>query len=175
MSNKTKSKKTKKLSTWGKIWRLALCITIPLGGGIIISLFTRGTMEKFGMFNQPPLAPPAWLFPVAWTILYTLMGIAEYNIYLKFATGKKSEKSLAKAGLILYNVQLAFNFVWTPVFFNAGLYWIAFAILAVMWVLEIALICIAFKTSKPAFWCLLPYLLWTTFAGYLNIAIAVLN
>lgn len=173
----SKSQKSKKqaLTTFGKIWRIALCIAIPLGGGFIISLLTRDTMEKFGNFNQPPLAPPAWLFPVAWTILYILMGVAEYFIYLKFATGNKQEKALAKGGLILYNIQLVLNFIWTPVFFNAGLYWVAFGILAAMWVLIFALIFIAFKTSKPAFWCLLPYLAWTSFAAYLNISIAVLN
>lgn len=165
----------KKLTTFGKIWRIVLCIAVPLGGGFIISLLTRGAMEKFGSFNQPPLAPPAWLFPVAWTILYILMGLAEYFIYLKFAGGKKAEKALARAGLIIYNIQLALNFIWTPLFFTGSFYWIAFAVLAVMWVLEIALLVIAFKTSKPAFWCLLPYLLWTTFAGYLNIGITVLN
>ena len=165
----------KKLTTFGKIWRIALCIAIPLGGGFIISLLTRGTMEKFGAFKQPPLAPPAWLFPVAWTILYTLMGVAAYLIYRKFTTSNKKGKDLAKGGLILYGVQLALNFAWTPIFFNAGLYWFALGILIAMWVLIIALIIISFKTSKPAFWCLLPYLLWTTFAFYLNLSIAILN
>lgn len=174
MVKKQKSKKDK-LTTFGKIWRIALCIAIPLGGGFIISLIARDTMMKFGALNQPPLAPPAWLFPVAWTILYILMGVAEYFIYLKFATGNKAEKVLAKGGLIIYSVQLALNFIWTPIFFNAGLYWVAFAVLAVMWVLEIALMAISFRISKPAFWCLLPYLLWTCFAAYLNISIAIIN
>lgn len=168
-------KTKKKVSTFSKVWRIALCILVPLGGGLIISMFTRDTMEKFGMFNQPPLAPPAWLFPVAWTILYILMGIASYLIYAKYRDGKKAEKSLAKAGLIVYGVQLALNFIWTPLFFTGGLYWVAFAVLALMWIAEIALLVLSFKTSRAAFWCLLPYLLWTTFAGYLNIGIAVLN
>lgn len=103
------------------------------------------------------------------------MGIAEYFIYRKFKEGKKEERLYAKAGLVVYNIQLAFNFIWTPIFFNAELYWVAFAILAVMCALIIALVCISFRTSKTAFWCLLPYLLWTTFAGYLNVAIAILN
>lgn len=168
-------KTKKKVSSFSKVWRIALCILVPLGGGFIISMFTRDTMEKFGSFNQPPLAPPAWLFPVAWTILYILMGIASYLIYAKYRDGKKAEKSLAKAGLIVYGVQLALNFIWTPLFFTGGLYWVAFAVLALMWIAEIVLLVLSFKTSRAAFWCLLPYLLWTTFAGYLNIGIAVLN
>lgn len=168
-------KTKKKDSTFSKVWRIALCILVPLGGGLIISMLTRDTMEKFGAFNQPPLAPPAWLFPVAWTILYILMGIASYLIYAKYRDGKKAEKSLAKAGLIVYGIQLALNFIWTPLFFTGGLYWVAFAVLALMWIAEIILLVLSFKTSRAAFWCLLPYLLWTTFAGYLNIGIAVLN
>lgn len=168
-------KTKKKVSTFSKVWRIALCILVPLGGGLIISMLTRDTMEKFGAFNQPPLAPPAWLFPVAWTILYVLMGVASYLIYAKYRDGKKAEKSMAKAGLIVYGVQLALNFIWTPLFFTGGLYWVAFAVLALMWIAEIALLVLSFKTSRAAFWCLLPYLLWTTFAGYLNIGIAVLN
>ena len=171
----TGATKSTTLTTWGKIWRLALAIIIPLGGGFLISLLTRNAMNQFDMLKQPPLAPPAWLFPVAWTILYCLMGIASYLIYLKFRQSNKSTKPLARTALILYAVQLIFNFLWTPLFFNANLYWFAFGILLTMWALEIALLVFAFKVSKPAFWCLIPYLLWTTFAAYLNLSIAILN
>ena len=54
-------KNTKNLTPWDKIWRLALAIALPLGGGFIISLFTRDAMAKFSTFNQPPLSPPGWL------------------------------------------------------------------------------------------------------------------
>lgn len=173
MQNK---KSTTKLSTWSKIWRISLAVIVPLGGGMIVSLFTRDAMAKFGSFNQPPLAPPAILFPIAWTILYVLMGIASYFIWKKgYDSRKQSDKFLSKAALIIYAVQLIFNFTWTPLFFNAGLYWVAFAVLMVMWILEIVLIIKAFKLSRVAGWCLLPYLLWTTFAAYLNVSIAILN
>lgn len=168
-------KSQNKLTAFGKIWRLALCIAAPLGGGFLISLLTRDAMGQFGSFNQPPLAPPAWLFPVAWTILYILMGLASYLICLVYMNGKKSEKMPARNALIIYSVQLVLNFMWTPIFFNAGLYWLAFAVLVAMWALEIALLAKSYKLSRAAFWCLLPYLLWTTFAAYLNIGIAVLN
>lgn len=164
-----------KLSTFGKIWRVVLCIAVPLGGGFLISLLTMNAMDKFGALKQPPLAPPAWLFPVAWTILYILMGVASYLIWHVGFKGKKNDKSTAKYVLILYGVQLALNFAWTPVFFNMEQYWIALAILAVMWILEIIILVKIRKLSMPAFWCLIPYLLWTTFAAYLNISIAILN
>jgi tryptophan-rich sensory protein len=73
----TKNRKTSKpsLSTWGKIWRIMLAIAVSLGGGIIVSLFTRSAMDTFGRLNQPPLSPPAILFPIAWTILYVYYGV----------------------------------------------------------------------------------------------------
>ncbi|MBQ2695458.1 tryptophan-rich sensory protein [Candidatus Saccharibacteria bacterium] len=169
-------KKNQKLSTWGKIWRIALAIAVPLGGGFIISLFTRDAMSKFGSFNQPPLAPPAWLFPVAWSILYILMGLASYLIWKKGHDSRKAtDKSASKTALIIYGIQLVFNFIWTPLFFNLGWYWPAFVWLMVMWILIIILMVKTYKISRPAFWMLLPYIIWCTFAAYLNCGIAILN
>lgn len=91
------------------------------------------------------------------------------------STKNSASSTMARTALWLYGAQLVLNFLWTPVFFNAGLYWSAFAILVTMWFLEIAVMILTFKVSRPAFWCLLPYLLWTTFAGYLNVGVAVLN
>lgn len=181
MPNKKPSKpsaqsKSAKLSTWSKIWRISLAIIIPLGGGLIISLFTRNAMTKFGTFNQPPLAPPAILFPIAWTILYVLMGIASYFIWKKsYASRKNADKSLNRIALIIYATQLVFNFAWTPFFFVLDLFWFAFIWLLIMWALVLVLIIISYKISRPAFWMLLPYLLWCTFAAYLNCGIAILN
>ncbi|MBR3135145.1 tryptophan-rich sensory protein [Candidatus Saccharibacteria bacterium] len=159
------------MSAWGIIWRVILCVAVPLGGGFIISLLTMNAQEVFGQLNQPPLAPPAWLFPVAWTILYILMGLASFFIYY-YGT---RDKEARKAALIFYGIQLAFNFAWSLVFFNAKQYYVAFAILVVMWILIILTMAKASKVSKLAVACLVPYLLWVTFAGYLNIMIAILN
>ncbi|MBQ3309327.1 tryptophan-rich sensory protein [Candidatus Saccharibacteria bacterium] len=172
----TNKKQTHKLSIWGQIWRIVLAIAVPLGGGFLISLVSGDAMSKFSEFNQPPLAPPAWLFPVAWTILYVLMGIASYLIWKKGYNSKKAaEKSASKTALVIYAVQLVFNFVWTPLFFNLGWYWPAFIWLMVMWILIITLMAKTYKLSRSAFWLLLPYLIWCTFAAYLNCGIAILN
>lgn len=176
MPNKKLQSKTKDLTAFGKIWRIAICIAVPLGGGFLISMLTRNTMETFDTFNKPPLAPPAWLFPVAWTILYTLMGLASYFIfYAGFKSKSKNIKSKSKTALIIYGIQLAINFCWTLIFFNLGQFWFALVWLLIMWALIIALLVKAFDLSRPAFFMLLPYLLWTTFAGYLNCSIAILN
>ncbi len=163
------------LSTWGKVWRIALTIIVPLGIASIISLMTQDTMMKFGQFNQPPLSPPAILFPIAWTILYILMGMASYLIW-KNTTDKKGKTSKeGKVALGIYAVQLLFNFAWTPLFFSLSLYWFAFGWLMVMWILIVVLEVKAYKISKPAFYMLLPYLIWCTFAAYLNCGVAILN
>ncbi len=174
MAKKARSTKTKSLSTGSKAWRVALCILVPVAVGGASAALTMGAMSSFGEMKQPPLSPPAWLFPVAWTILYVLMGLASWLI---FWAGKKDSKKVlsAKAALIIYGVQLVFNFCWSPVFFNFKWYWFAFGWLIAMWLMIIVLAVRTRKISLSAFWMLLPYILWCTFAAYLNCGIALLN
>ena len=142
-------------------------ILLPLVVGLVASALTGNTMMEFGRLKQPPLAPPAWLFPVAWTILYILMGVACYLIY-RLEPKTKDEQKLQKAELIVYFLQLFFNFMWTLIFFALG--W-----LIAMWLMILTLILMCGKNCKAASWCLVPYILWCTFATYLNVMIAVLN
>ncbi len=157
-----------------KFWMGLGIIVFPLVVGLISSALTGDAMMGFGKLNQPPLAPPAWLFPVAWTILYLLMGVASLLIFRLEPKDKKG-KRLRKAELIVYLVQLAFNFMWTLLFFKFELRFFAYGWLVVMWMMILALIVMAFRNCKAAAWCLIPYILWCTFAAYLNFAIAILN
>ncbi len=145
-------------------------IAIPLAVGGLSALLTQSAMQKFNSLNQPPLAPPSWLFPVVWTVLFVLMGIASALVYM--ADVPREQK---KSALTLYGVQLAMNFLWSIVFFNFGAYLFAF-----VWLLALLAVIIATavkfrKISKPADWMLIPYILWVCFAGYLNFAIYLLN
>ncbi|MBQ9180476.1 tryptophan-rich sensory protein [Candidatus Saccharibacteria bacterium] len=149
-------------------------ISLPLVGGVIITLFTLNAQETFSSFNQPPLAPPAWLFPVAWTILYILMGVASYLI-VRAKANQAVEKRLKTAELIVFYVQLALNYAWTLLFFNANLKYFAFGWLVVMWLMIVALMVMCCHNRKAAMWLLAPYLLWCTFAAYLNLGVAILN
>lgn len=149
-------------------------IILPLVVGVVSTGITGSTMMEFGRLNQPPLAPPAWLFPVAWTTLYILMGVASYLIY-KLDPKTRAEQKLQTAEIIIYFVQLFFNFMWTILFFRLEARWVAFGWLIAMWLMIFALICICMKNRKAAAWCLVPYLLWCTFAMYLNVMIAILN
>ena len=91
--------------------QLIISILIPIAVGAVSGLLTRDSMMMFNTVKKPPLSPPGWLFPVVWTILYILMGIASYLIY-QYGT-EAEEVSLA---LTTYAVQLFFNFFWSIFF-----------------------------------------------------------
>ncbi len=153
-----------------QIGLLIQCILIPLATGLVSALFTRGGMATFKELNQPPLSPPGWLFPIVWTILYILMGIASYLVY----TARSSRQDISR-GLLLYGIQLFFNFFWSIWFFNLHAYLFSFIWLVVLWLLILAALLQFSRVSVPAALLMLPYLLWVTFAGYLNLAISILN
>lgn len=147
--------------------KLFICIAIPLAVGGLSALLTQNNMETFEVLNKPPLSPPAWLFPLVWTTLYILMGIASYLVL----TSEKPNR----VALTVYGVQLVFNFFWSIIFFNLELYGFAFLWLVVLWLLILETTILFYEISKPAAYLMLPYLLWVTFAGYLNFAIFLLN
>ena len=154
---------------WNKRW-LLVCIAIPLFVGGAASLLTRGGMEIFSMVEKPPLSPPAWLFPIVWTVLYILMGISSYLILVS-----EVEESVKEEALRIYGIQLAVNFLWPTFFFNFQWYGFAFFWLLFLWFLVIVMIVQFWKINKVAAYLNLPYLIWLTFAAYLNWGIWRLN
>lgn len=152
-------------------WKpLIICLVIPLAVGGLSALLTRDGMEAFQRLNQPPLSPPGWLFPVVWTILFLLMGIASYLVF----TSKESRDAVNTA-LLVYGIQLVVNFFWSIFFFNFGAYLFSFFWLVLLWVLILAVLLLFGRISKAAGYLMLPYLLWVSFAGYLNLAIYLIN
>ena len=149
---------------------LAICIALPLLVGGISALLTRESMMLFEIVIKPPLSPPGWLFPVVWTILYTLMGIASYLVL----TSNVPMEEIAKAWNV-YLYQLVVNFLWSTWFFNFQWYLFAFFWLVLLWIMIVVTIMRFYRISKVAGYLLIPYLLWVTFAGYLNLGIALLN
>ena len=147
---------------------LIIFIAIPLVVGGISSLLTRQAMVSFADLNKPMLSPPAWLFPIAWTVLYVLMGIASYTMFY-------SNHDLASIALIVYALQLIMNFFWSIIFFNTERYWMALIWLLIMWGLIILLVLLTARFSIVGMICLIPLLAWTTFAAYLNFMIARMN
>ena len=149
--------------------KLFKAILIPLAVGGVAGLLTGGGMKEFASLNQPPLSPPGWLFPVVWTILYALMGISSYMVLYA-----ETEENKFRA-LVVYVVQLVFNFFWPIFFFGFGLYFFSFLWLLVLWLLVFWMIKEFYKISPKAAYLNIPYLLWLTFAGYLNLGIWWLN
>ena len=160
--------------TWQTILIIALFIALPLVVGWISAAISASSMQLFDQIAKPPFAPPAWLFPVVWTILYILMGLSSYLIY-NTGSLNPSLYSQTKRWLMVYGLQLLFNFCWSPVFFNFKWFWFALIWLIALWAMVFWLMTKARSLNRAAFWMLVPYIIWLTIADYLNIGIAILN
>lgn len=119
--------------------------------------------------RQPSLSPPGAVFPIVWVILYALMGVGAARVYLTPASRNRSR------ALLLYLIQLAFNFFWSLIFFNLQAFGLALAWLAALWALVLAMIAAFGRVDARAALLQIPYLLWTTFAAYLAYGVWVLN
>ena len=145
-------------------------IALSEGIGLLAALLTRENTQLFGMTAaQPSFAPPAWVFPVVWTVLYGLMGMGAARVSLA------SDSRDRNRAINIFITQLAVNFFWSLIFFNAGAYGFAFAWLILLWALIQWMILTFYKVDKPAAYLQIPYLLWVTFAGILNYQIWKLN
>lgn len=136
--------------------------------GVIPSIFVFKSMNIYNSLNRPPLSPPSIVFPIAWTILYILMGISIYIII-------QSKRKLKKNARLIYYIQLATNALWTPIFFGFKEYFLAFLWILMLIVFVITMILTFYKISKKAAYIQIPYLLWLLFASYLNFGVFVLN
>ena len=150
-----------------KILLISLAIPLVVGG---LAALLSGGMDNYTGMNRPPLSPPGWLFPVVWTILYLLMGYASYRVH-----ESGSSRANIKRALIFYGIQLFLNFLWPLIFFGLQWFWVAFGVLVVLWVLIYLTMFQFGQMDDTAENLLLPYLLWVTFAGYLNLGVALLN
>ncbi len=156
-----------KFEKW-KPYILWILITVSIGA--LSGWLTReGTKIFQQTVTQPPLSPPAFLFPVIWGILYVLMGISAARVY------RKQPSKVRSRGLNLYIAQLIVNFFWSLIFFNAQAYGFAFLWLLLLWILVLAMILTFRKLDSLAALLQIPYLIWLTFAAYLNWGIWKLN
>ncbi len=148
-----------------KKWKTyAAYIIVTLLGGILVALFTMDGMQVYSALEKPMLTPPAWLFPIAWTILYILMaiGASRYALKSKMISG-------------VYFLQLIVNYLWSIIFFGFNAYLFAFFWLLLLLVLVIVMTVQFYKVDKLAGLLQIPYILWLVFAGYLNIMVYLLN
>lgn len=151
-------------------FKLVIALIISELAGFIGSLFTFPSISTwYAALTKPQLAPPNWIFGPVWTTLFALMGIAAFLVW---------RRGLNRKGVIaltIFIIQLILNILWSIIFFswhNPGL---AFIEILIFWLAIIITIFVFARISKTAAWLLAPYILWVTFAAYLNYALWILN
>ncbi len=158
---------------------------------MIGSLFTTPAVQSswYLELTKPALNPPAWVFGPVWATLFALMGVAVFLVYIKnektvlSAVEGRQFKRKKKIALILFGIQLVLNTLWSIIFFGStsltinGLNNIGIALVEIvfLWLAILAMIIAFAKVSRPAAWLLVPYILWVSFASYLNYMIWILN
>ena len=149
----------------------SVAIAIPLAVGILSAFFTKENMSLYSEIHTPPIAPPGWLFPIVWTLLYALMGVSSCMIYLRRADSPADTRK----ALTYYAMSLVLNFAWSIIFFNFRIFRLAFVCILALLYLIIRTILEYRKIYPLASYLQIPYAVWVAFAGYLNLAISILN
>lgn len=138
-----------------------MLVILPLVLGIIVSAFVD--FNIYGSLNKPDLAPPAVVFPIAWTILYVLMGVSLYM-------NRNNKKNM-----VTFFIQLMLNYLWVFIFFGMQSWLGGFIVIILLDVMILYTILEFYKENKLSAYMLIPYLLWCIFASYLNFQIFLLN
>ena len=156
---------TKKAASWRS---LIVLEAATLGAGGLVGFLTQRDSSFYEGLVKPSFAPPGWLFPVAWTLLYAAMALAMW-----FVLRRGSRDRFLLLGL--YIAQLAVNLLWPVLFFVQEALGLAFFWLILLWMLAAIMLYQFFQEDRVAGWLLVPYQLWLTFAAVLNFTIARLN
>ena len=148
-----------------KLSRKLFYLFLPVILGSVVGFIISGSID-YNQLVQPPLAPPSWLFPVMWTIIYLLMGISYYLL-----KQDNDNECLSR----VYYLQLGVNLLWSIIFFLFKL-----RLLACIWIIILdILVCLMiyrfYNTKKISGYLNILYLVWILFATYLTIGIYVLN
>ena len=138
-------------------------------GGLSGWLTRRGSHQCTETIAKPLLSPPAWFFPVVWTLLFALVGIGAARIWMRQPSLRRTR------ALELFAVQLGFNFFWSIIFFNFQQFGLALLWLVILWALIVWMILAFRRVDRPAALLQIPYLLWVSFAAYLNLGVWLLN
>ena len=145
-------------------------VICELAGGIGAIFTTAAIPTWYGGLMKPPLNPPSWVFGPVWGILYCLMGIGAFLVW-----GKGWVRKDVKMALGIFVLQFALNTLWSILFFGLHSPLLGLICLVAMWLAIVWTMVVFWKISRAAMWLLVPYILWVTFAGYLNLGIFILN
>lgn len=156
------------MKAWMKVF---ISIALPLGVGGLAGLFTASEINGwFHTIKKPWWQPPNWVFGPVWTALYLLMGIAFYLVWKSHVPAKQK-----RMAIILWLVQLVFNFFWSFIFFKKHQIDWALGEIVLLWVFILLTILYFGRISKAAAWLMVPYICWVTFASVLTLTIYRLN
>ena len=151
--------------------KLLIAIGISEFVGIIGSFFTVSAIPAwYSTLTKPTVNPPSWVFSPVWTTLYFLMGVAAFLVWQKGLSNKN-----VRVALVLFGIQLFLNALWSILFFGLQSPGLAFIDIIALWLVIVATMVAFYKISRPASYLLIPYLLWVSFAAYLNYSIWILN
>lgn len=163
---------TLELSSTRKNGAIALAAFLGLAYLVatVSTVFTISSIQTwYAALAKPGFNPPNQVFGPVWTVLYTLMAVAAWLVW------RRPDSPLRRAGLVWFGAQLAANFLWSLVFFEAHRIGLALIGIALLWVGILGTMLVFFRVSKAAGWMFAPYLAWVGFAGVLNFAIWRLN
>ena len=148
---------------------VVLWVGVSLLAGYLSSLFqSLSSAEWYDALQRSPFTPDDWVFPVAWTLLYILMGVAAGLLW-------RVRSIFTRLLNVIFVVQLALNFLWPLLFFGGQYYLAAFVVLLLLWGAILITMRLFEGIDEWASDLLIPYLLWVTFAGYLNLGVYLLN
>lgn len=155
--------------------KLIVSLLLPQLAGFIGSLFTRsGIRTWYNMIEKPALNPPSWIFGPVWTTLYLLMGIALFLIWRIEPTSAKQAINI-KIAFWIFGIQLFLNALWSMLFFGLESPALALVGIIFLWIFIVLNIFVFYRISSVSGLLLVPYLIWVSFATYLNYSIWVLN
>jgi tryptophan-rich sensory protein len=152
-------------------YKLILAIIICELAGIIGSIFTISSVSNwYQTLIKPALNPPSFVFGPVWTALYALMGI---SVFLVWKMGW--DRADVRKAIYVFGLQLILNATWSIIFFGLHSPFWAFINIIALWLSIIWTMTLFYKINKLATWLLVPYILWVSFASYLNYSIWILN
>jgi benzodiazapine receptor len=144
---------------------LALCLGV---GGLGSIPTAKGVRDWYPKLRKPLGTPPSWVFGPVWTTLYVLMAVAAWLVWREYGWG-------ARAALLIFCAQLALNLAWSGIFFGARQIGFALFEIVILWLVILFNIFVFYTLSAVSAYLLVPYLLWVTYASYLNGGIWILN
>ncbi|MGQ9628148.1 MAG: TspO/MBR family protein [Anaerolineae bacterium] len=158
-------------STLTEVLKLVISVVVCLLAGFIGSFFTTPSIPTwYATLKKPPFTPPNWLFAPVWTTLFVLMGISAFLVWRRGLDDR-----LVRIALGIFGVQLILNILWSAMFFGLKSPLAGLIDISILWIVILLTIINFFKISQVAGFLLIPYILWVSFAAFLNFSLWRLN